>query len=121
MTEPIRLGCLHVCLDVKDVARSVAFYETLGFERTGGEMSEGWAILCHEGATLGLYQGHIGGNLLNFRGGDVFALHRELTRRGLAFETDAHVEGDGSDGAVLRDPDGNEIYLNTAPGETPDD
>ena len=48
---------------------------------------------------------------------DVFALAEELQRRGLALASGPEVEGDGSDGATLRDPDGVLVYLNTAPGE----
>jgi len=54
---------------------------------------------------------------MNFRGGDVFKLTAELKARGLKITEGPLTEEDGSAGAILHDPDGNEIYLNTAPGE----
>jgi hypothetical protein len=64
-----------------------------------------------------LYAGHIDSNLLNFRGGDVFAIAAELKKRGLEFSQDAYREADGSMGAIMKDPDGNVIYFNTFPEE----
>ena len=112
------LGRFEYCLNVKDIDASLAFYRKLGFERTGGDIGEGWAILSDGKAVIGLYAGHIGENLLNFRGGDVFAIVKELKKRGLKMEREAHIEADGSSGATLRDPDGNLIYFNTHPNET---
>ena len=118
------LGRFELCLPVKDLARSIAFYETLGFERVGGVPEKGWAILAHgpqgRRCRIGLYQGMIPYDVLNFRGGDVFAIAKDLEARGLRLKTGPMIEQDGSAGATLLDPDGNEIYLNTAPGETPE-
>ncbi len=118
MTEPIDLGRFELCLTVRDLAASIAFYEKLGFEQGGGVADQGWAILHHPAVVIGLFQGMIETNLLNFRGEDVFEVARRLRGRGLTFRKDAHVESDGSVGAVLEDPDGNVIYFNTAEGET---
>lgn len=117
MAEEIKLGRFEFCLDVKDVRKSLGFYLKLGFKQTGGNLDEGWAIIKHGDCTLGLYQGHIGNNVLNFRGGDVFEIVNCLKEKGLTFEKDAHIESDKSAGAVIHDPDGNVIYFNTAPGE----
>src|SRR5688500_16883893 len=105
------LGNFELCLNVADVRRSLEFYETLGFERVGGNIADGWAILENNNCRLGLYAGHIESNLLNFRGGDVFAICEELKSRGLAFSQDAYREPDGSAGAFLKDPDGNVVYF----------
>lgn len=120
MTEPIPLGRFELCLTVRDLADSIAFYETLGFKQAGGVVDQGWAILEHPSVMIGLFQGMIETNVLNFRGEDVFDTARRLKGRGLRFRKDAHVESDGSVGAVLEDPDGNVIYFNTAEGETTD-
>ncbi|MHC4471763.1 MAG: VOC family protein [Planctomycetota bacterium] len=109
----IDLGNFQLCLNVEDLARSQEFYSKLGFERVGGVPEKGWAILRHGDCTLGLYQGHIGENLLNYRGGDVFAIAASLKGAGLTMEMDAVKEADGTDGAMVRDPDGNLIYFNT--------
>ena len=111
------LGNFELCLNVTDVRRSLEFYETLGFKRVGGNIADGWAILENNNCRLGLYAGHIESNLLNFRGGDVFAICEELKGRGLEFSQDAYREPDGSAGAILKDPDGNVVYFNTFPEE----
>lgn len=111
------LGNFELCLNVADVRRALEFYETLGFKRVGGNIADGWAIIENNNCRVGLYQGHIDSNLLNFRGGDVFAIGAELKKRGLEFTQDAYREADGSAGAILKDPDGNVIYFNTFPEE----
>lgn len=111
------LGNFELCLNVAEIRRSLEFYETLGFKRIGGNVSDGWAIIESGNCRIGLYEGHIGSNLLNFRGADVFALASALKSRGLEFTQDAFREPDGSAGAILADPDGNQIYFNTFPEE----
>jgi catechol 2,3-dioxygenase-like lactoylglutathione lyase family enzyme len=109
----LALGRLDICLNVKDAKRSVDFYKALGFEQVEGDVERGYAILVNSESRIALYQGEISCNMLNFRGGDVFALAAELKKRGLALLSDAEVEKDGTAGAMLKDPDGNMIYLNT--------
>lgn len=111
------LGEYHSCLNVQDLARSIEFYTRLGFEIVGDHRDENWAVLQHNNLTLSLFQGHIERNLINFRGGDIEAIHGEAARRGLEFDKPAHREADGSWSAELRDPDGNCIYFNTFPTE----
>jgi len=111
--QPLDLGRFELCLNVADIARSLEFYGRLGFTRVGGEPEERWVILENSGTRLGLYQGHIRETMLNFRGADVFSAAAEMKARGLALETEAVREPDGTDGATLRDPDGHLIYLNT--------
>ena len=109
----MELGRFEMCLNVRDPAASRAFYETLGFAAVGGSSSDAYLIVRNEAVSVGLYQGHIGENLLNFRGGDVFAIAAALEAAGLTLETPVEVEPDGTHGATLRDPDGNLIYFNT--------
>ncbi|MGD8717531.1 MAG: VOC family protein [Candidatus Zixiibacteriota bacterium] len=110
-------GEFVLCLNVKDLGRSLEFYRRLGLEQIGGVPDEGWAILGRRNLKLGLFEGHIEKNLLNFRGGDVFALARELESRGLTILRGPERESDGSAGAWLADPDDNLIYFNTCPDE----
>ncbi len=113
----LKLGRFEYCLNVADLSRSLGFYRKLGFEMIGGVLDEGWAIVRHGDCTLGLFQGHIATNLLNFRGGDVFAIAKELEARGLELSREPQIEDDGSAAAEIHDPDGNRIYFNTFPGE----
>jgi len=111
------LGTCTVCFNVRDVRRSSEFYAKLGFRVTAGDLAENWLVMEHGNLRLGLFQGHIESNLLNFRGGDVFAIARQLEAQGLKLRTPAQVEPDSSAGATIADPDGNLIYFNTAPDE----
>lgn len=113
----VELGRFEYCLNVADIHKSLEFYRKLGFSQTGGNLDEGWVIIKHGNCILGLYQGHIAANLLNFRGADVFAIAEALKSRGLNFKKDAHIEPDKSAAAEILDPDGNVIYFNTYPGE----
>lgn len=117
MVETLDIGRFELCLVVADLESSLGFYEKLGFSVAGGNPAEGWLIITNGDCRLGLYQGHIRANMLNFRGGDVFIIARELQRRGVRLESGPEIEADGSAGAVLRDPDGNLVYLNTHPDE----
>lgn len=82
-----------------------------------GNMDDGWVVINDGENELQLFQGHISSNTLNFRGGNVFAIAEALKKQGLEMESDAETESDGSDGAWIRDPDGNDIYFNTSPDE----
>ena len=114
-------GWCDVCLRVKDVARSREFYEGLGFRRVEGDDGEGWAVVVHPAIRLGLYQPqHVGDDAvtLNFRGGDVLAIAKEMEANGYVFETPAKSNPDGGASALVRDPDGNALFFDTAAGET---
>jgi len=117
--ENLDLGRFELCLDVADIRRSLDFYEKLGFRQVAGDVEERNVVLQKGDCRLALYQGYIKGNLLNFRGGDVFAIAAALKQQGLAFKKEAFTAEDGSAGALLEDPDGNEIYFVSHPGETP--
>ena len=58
----MEMGAFSVSLAVKDLQAAQAFYEKLGFSRTGGD-GKGYLIIkinvhvCESGATVGLFQG----------------------------------------------------------------
>jgi predicted enzyme related to lactoylglutathione lyase len=118
--QPARLalGRFVMCLNVKDVHAALEFYTKLDFQKVDGVLADGWAIVEQNGVRLGLFQGHIPANLLNFRGGDVFALQHSLQSRGLKIKTEAFRDPKGCCTAYLEDPDGNVLMLETCPGET---
>ena len=64
--HPMNLGNFSVSLAVKDLAASRAFYQTLGFEVSGGDPAQNWLILQNGSATIGLFQGMFERNLLTF-------------------------------------------------------
>jgi hypothetical protein len=116
--QRLALGRFVFCLNVKDVTAALDFYTKLDFQKVDGVLEQGWAIVEQNGVRLGLFQGHIPANLLNFRGGDVFALQHSLQSRGLKMKTEAIRDPKGCCTAYLEDPDGNVLMFDTCPGET---
>jgi catechol 2,3-dioxygenase-like lactoylglutathione lyase family enzyme len=127
MFPPIRsqlpLGTFSVSLSVKDLARSRAFYEKLGFEALGGDPAGGWQILRNGTTTIGLFQGMFEGNLLTFNPGwsidgkhprqfpDVREIQAKLDNDGIPLTTRAEPTGSGPASITLTDPDGNVILI----------
>ncbi len=117
------LGAFSVSLAVKDIARSRAFYETLGFTVFHGDPSQGWLIMTSPTATIGLFQGMFDTNILTFNPGwtsdarnmdpfeDVRAIQSRLKAAGLALDTETDPSGTGPGHIVLKDPDGNVIMF----------
>jgi catechol 2,3-dioxygenase-like lactoylglutathione lyase family enzyme len=118
----MQLGAFSVSLSVRDIDRSRAFYETLGFAPAGGDAAQGWLILRNGSATIGLFQDMFEGNLLTFNPGwsdeaeplarfdDVREIEARLTAAGIALVS-AAAEGDGPAHFIVEDPDGNRILV----------
>ena len=116
------LGQFSVSLAVQDLAVSQAFYARLGFEAAGG--GDGWMMMRHGDAMIGLFQGMFEGNLLTFNPADVRAIQRSLAAQGIEAELQHELppsqdptkglpatEDEGPAHLVLEDPDGNKILL----------
>lgn len=115
------LGAFSVSLAVKDLDRSVAFYEKLGFEAAGG--GEGWMMMRMGDKVLGLFQGMFEKNMLTFNPGwtqaaenleeftDVRVLQEEFKAKGLTLEGEADRNSTGPASIMLTDPDGNPILI----------
>ncbi len=113
----MEFGNFDLCLNVKSLEASTEFYKKLDFENTRFDAESGFSIMKRKDVTLALYDDSIEETMLNFRGGNIEQIVKELENRGLKTEGGAVKESDGSMSATLRDPDGNLIYYNTAPGE----
>jgi catechol 2,3-dioxygenase-like lactoylglutathione lyase family enzyme len=119
----MRLGNFSVSLAVKDIHRSRAFYEKLGFRAVAGDVSQNWLILQNERCTIGLFQGMFDKNTLTFNPGwdhacntladfdDVRAIQKSLRSHGLDLLTQADESSTGPASFILLDPDGNPILL----------
>ncbi|MEM8553392.1 MAG: VOC family protein [Pseudomonadota bacterium] len=119
----MELGAFSMSLAVADVERSAAFYEKLGFARVGGFPEDGWIILRNDTLTLGVFQGHIPENMLTFNPGwtvaaeakdtftDVRDIQAALEAKGLTIEIPTDAEGTGPAHIMLRDPDGNQVFI----------
>ena len=65
----MKLGAFSVSLTVKDLAKSRAFYENIGFEKFAGDMERNYLIMKNGNALVGLFQGMFENNILTFNPG----------------------------------------------------
>ena len=65
----MKLGAFSVSLNVKDIHKSKEFYEKLGFQTLGGDISQNYLILKNENCIIGLFQGMFEKNILTFNPG----------------------------------------------------
>ena len=119
----MQLGAFSISFAVKDIAASAAFYENLGFNRFGGDITQNWLILKNGETVIGLFQGMFEKNMLTFNPGwnqdaaavdgftDVRELQRELRANGTEFLSEADEETTGPASFMVVDPDGNPVLV----------
>ena len=119
----MELGAFSISLAVKDIHASKAFYEKLGFEAFGGDISQNWLILKNGEHVIGLFQGMFEKNMLTFNPGwdqhaqnldtftDVRELQRQLKAKGVELMAEADESTQGPAHIMLVDPDGNPILV----------
>lgn len=119
----MNLGAFSISLAVDDIKASKEFYEKLGFQEFGGDISQNWLMLRNGPHVIGLFQGMFEQNILTFNPGwdqnaqelddytDVRELQRQLKARGLTFATEADEDTTGPASFILLDPDGNPILV----------
>ena len=119
----MELGAFSVSLAVSDIRASKAFYEKLGFEVFGGDITQNWLILKNGDHVIGLFQGMFEKNTLTFNPGwdsnarkldaftDIRDLQRHLKGRGVEFLSEADESTTGPASFVVVDPDGNPILV----------
>ncbi|ASP32342.1 VOC family protein [Labrenzia sp. VG12] len=119
----MHLGAFSISLTVKDIKKSKAFYEGLGFSDLGGSGDDGWVILKNGDTVIGLFQGMFDKNMLTFNPGwnqsaeklddyqDIREIQKELKAKGYQFASEAAEDGSGPASFVLVDPDGNPVLV----------
>ena len=119
----MNLGNFSVSLAVKDIGPSKEFYEKLGFEVFGGDISQNWLIMKNGDHAIGLFQGMFENNILTFNPGwdsnaqeldtytDVRELQRSLKAKGVELISEADEGTSGPASFMLVDPDGNTILF----------
>lgn len=119
----MKLGAFSVSLNVKDINASKAFYEQLGFQTFGGEITQNWLIMKNGDTIIGLFQGMFEKNILTFNPGwnsnaenlesftDVRELQKQLKQKGIKLQSEADETTEGPASIILEDPDGNQILL----------
>ncbi|WP_462411541.1 VOC family protein [Neobacillus sp. Marseille-QA0830] len=119
----MKLGAFSVSLTVKDLHKSKAFYENLGFETLTGDITQNWLILKNDNSVIGLFQGMFEKNILTFNPGwnqnaenlesftDVRELQKQLKAKGIIMLTEADEASEGPAHFIMEDPDGNQILV----------
>ena len=119
----MELGAFSISLKVKDIKKSVEFYEKLGFTYKGGNIDQNWIVLKNGSSVIGLFQGYIEENTLTFNPGwdqsasevnpftDVREIQKKLKEKGVKIDREANETTKGPEYIVLTDPDGNSILI----------
>ncbi|UXP33032.1 VOC family protein [Reichenbachiella agarivorans] len=119
----MKLGAFSISLAVKDIHKSKAFYENLGFVYKGGNIDQNWVVLKNENAVIGLFQGMFEDNIITFNPGwdgsaqeleeydDVRAIQNHLKKCGIELTAEADETSSGPAHITLTDPDGNHILI----------
>jgi len=119
----MELGAFSASLSVKDINKSKAFYENLGFSVFAGDIKKNYLIMKNGNALIGLFQGMFENNILTFNPGwdesanklevftDVRDIQKHLKNNSIKLEREADENSEGPASLVLFDPDGNTILI----------
>ncbi len=119
----MKLGVLSISLAVKDLHKSKAFYEKLGFDVFGGSEEHKYLIMKNEKALIGLFEGMFEHNIITFNPGwdenaqeiehydDVRAIQSMLKASGVVLDSETPENESGPGHITLKDPDGNNILI----------
>lgn len=119
----MKLGAFSVSLNVKDINKSKAFYENLGFQDLGGDITQNWLIMKNESCIIGLFQGMFEKNILTFNPGwnenaenlnsytDIRDIQKQLKAKGIKILSEADETTEGPASFTIEDPDGNPILV----------
>lgn len=105
-----------MALAVKDIKKSLAFYEKLGFKAIDGEggIDQKWLMIKHHEVKLGLFEGMFEDNVLTFNPQaptEVRDIQKALKQNGLQLVKEADESTTGPEHITLIDPDGNPILI----------
>lgn len=119
----MKLGAFSVSLSVKDLSKSKAFYQKLGFEKFAGDEESNYLIMKNEETIIGLFQGMFDNNILTFNPGwdkdcnklenfnDVREIQSNLKNDGIKLEQEVDDSTKGPGSISFIDPDGNAILI----------
>ena len=119
----MELGAFSVSLSVKDINKSKSFYENLGFQVFGGDITQNWLIMKNESCIIGLFQGMFEKNILTFNPGwnenaenlnsftDIRDIQNQLKENGIKILSEADETTEGPASFTIEDPDGNPILV----------
>ncbi|WP_340678228.1 VOC family protein [Paraglaciecola sp.] len=108
----MKLGQFSISLNVKNIALSKQFYETLGFvaHPECGSVVDKWLIMQHEKTVIGLFEGMFEHNIITFNPDDVRAIEQHLRSNNITIDSPTSGTS-GPTHCILNDPDGNTIMF----------
>ena len=108
----MELGQFSVSLTVKNITKSKAFYETLGFKAKPdcGSIVDKWLVMKKGTTVIGIFEGMFDANILTFNPTDVRAIEKHLIDNDITIDTPT-LGDSGPAHCVLQDPDGNIIMF----------
>lgn len=121
--KAMKLGAFSISLSVKNLEKSIAYYEKFGFTKLGGDIKQNYVILKNENAIIGLFQGMFEGNIITFNPGwdenakevnpfdDIRFIQKHLIENGIKIDTKIDESSTGPASLMLEDPDGNVILI----------
>ena len=119
----MKLGAFSVSLSVKDINKSKAFYESLGFSVFAGDLDMNYLIMKNGNAIVGLFQGMFDKNILTFNPGwnenaqkldvfdDIREIQADLKSKNVKIDKETDEKSTGPASIALTDPDGNQILI----------
>lgn len=119
----MKLGAFSNSIAVKDIHKSKAFYEKLGFSVYAGQIDKNYLIMKNGNALIGLFQGMFENNIMTFNPGwdenaskiedfdDVRTIQKHLKKEGVKLESEADENSIGPASFMFYDPDGNMILI----------
>lgn len=119
----MKLGAFSVSLNVKDIRASKQFYENLGFTAFAGDLEKRYFIMKNGNSLIGIFQGMFEGTILTFNPGwdesaknledfdDVREIQKHLKSKHIQLTTEVDESTSGPASFMLKDPDGNVIYI----------
>lgn len=118
----MKLGAFSVSLPVKNLQKSKAFYQNLGFSVFAGD-NEHYLIMKNEDTLIGLFENMFEQTLLTFNPGwdqsanplsdfdDVRTIQQTLMDKDVKLERHCDSQSQGPASIVVKDPDGHTILI----------
>ena len=119
----MELGCFSISLTVKDIKKSLAFYEQIGFTIYAGDIKQNFLILKNGNTNIGIFQGMFDNNIMTFNPGwdqdansiddfaDVRKLKQDFEQQGIEIAHQSIDSEKGPGSFSIKDPDGNIILF----------
>ncbi len=121
--DNLKIGAFSVSLNVKDIAISKEFYESLGFSVLAGDLKKDYLIMKNENSLIGMFHGMFEGNILTFNPGwdengnekdpfdDIREIQHKLKNKGIDIGDPIDEKSSGPASFMISDPDGNIILF----------